>query len=414
MALTSCLSTTYKQIVADSNRQQSQLETTSMIGVYMDGDTKNSDFDIIDDIKKIDAIIFTTPSSYNGQKNPTKTALENFLSGKKAPSLFPTTDTVSWNIKNSWSGSTTSPTNSGGAPTVSSSQAQTNPWWWVCLDPTKVTNIDNILDTRFTDDLLWALWGQESPNYWVDYSKTSQKNGNTTISAEEQEDTNNRNNTSKNDFFHSLPCSWVFCITVNIKKSTEDLLIGGNSYAIESILDKHIKKLEKVSWTDLSGQKMTNNSFQLPFLNIQFKSKIAGGWLFMHNSPQITKKLKSENTPEKKINDFDVAYRCAAASASLSSDPNKNNGLTGQGYVYKTGHSIENFNNATLPIGPLDTAQLKNLNWCNILFLENIRREHYAGFSRQIDELQAFTESIMDVIWQIVDVEKKLDTISST
>lgn len=95
MALTSCLSTTYKQIVADSNRQQSQLETTSMIGVYMDGDTKNSDFDIIDDIKKIDAIIFTTPSSYNGQKNPTKTALENFLSGKKAPSLFPTTDTVS-------------------------------------------------------------------------------------------------------------------------------------------------------------------------------------------------------------------------------------------------------------------------------------------------------------------------------
>jgi hypothetical protein len=54
-----------------------------------------------------------------------------------------------------------------------------------------------------------------------------------------------------------------------------NLLGGGEDISIEGIVNRHIKILNPISWTDLSQQKMTNNSFQLPFLNIIFKSKIA-------------------------------------------------------------------------------------------------------------------------------------------
>lgn len=74
---------------------------------------------------------------------------------------------------------------------------------------------------------------------------------------------------------------------------------------------------------------MTNNSFQLPFLNIKFKNKIAGGAVFMHNTPQITKKLAEEQTSAKKASEFDALYRCAMISAGLGTEEKKNSGPTG-------------------------------------------------------------------------------------
>lgn len=114
-----------------------------------------------------------------------------------------------------------------------------------------------------------------------------------------------------------MPCNGIFCITIGTNIDNKELLKGGKSYAIETILDEHIKKTEKISWSDLSGQKMTNNSFQLPFLNIKFKSKVAGGAVFVHNQPQVTKKLASENTKEKTEDEFNEALRAATISAGL-------------------------------------------------------------------------------------------------
>lgn len=60
---------------------------------------------------------------------------------------------------------------------------------------------------------------------------------------------------------------------------------------------------------------MTNNTFQLPFVNLKFRDKVAGGSVFSHSTPQTTKKLEAENTPEKKAMDFDEIIRCANVSA---------------------------------------------------------------------------------------------------
>lgn len=54
-----------------------------------------------------------------------------------------------------------------------------------------------------------------------------------------------------------------------------NLLGGFANTSIESILEKHTQMMEPISWSDLSAQKMTNNSYQPPWLNMKIKDKIA-------------------------------------------------------------------------------------------------------------------------------------------
>ena len=56
----------------------------------MDGNTANSDYDIVADVEKINALIFTEELKYNGTKNMGKKSLSNLISGKKiAPLVTP-------------------------------------------------------------------------------------------------------------------------------------------------------------------------------------------------------------------------------------------------------------------------------------------------------------------------------------
>lgn len=98
----------------------------------------------------------------------------------------------------------------------------------------------------------------------------------------------------------------------------QNLLGGFANISIESLLEKHSKMMEPISWSDLSSQKMTNNSYQLPFLNIKFKDKIAGARVYMTEAPQQTKRLETDDTQEKKDAIFDAAFKCAMNEAGVA------------------------------------------------------------------------------------------------
>lgn len=70
-----------------------------------------------------------------------------------------------------------------------------------------------------------------------------------------------------------------------------------------------------ISWSDLSQQKMTNNTYQLPFLNIKFKEKIAGARVFMHETPQPKKIVEKETTQTVLDAKFEADMRCAMNEA---------------------------------------------------------------------------------------------------
>lgn len=156
---------------------------------------------------------------------------------------------------------------------------------------------------------------------------------------------------------------------------------------------------------------MTNNSFQLPFLNIKFSKKVAGGRTFIYNSPQITKTLQEEQTPQKATQDFDTMYRCAMIQSGLGTDEKKNASMIGTSFLENKASSSENIQNLVLPTDPQDTTNLTNNTNCAELLQEEFRKQHYSSFSTEVNEISAFTTSMLDIINQIVEEERKLDSI---
>lgn len=80
--------------------------------------------------------------------------------------------------------------------------------------------------------------------------------------------------------------------------------------------------MDPISWSDLSQQKMTNNFYQLPFLNIKFKDKIAGARLFITDAPQVKKTVEKEATQEMADAKFELDLKCAMNEAGLQGDLN--------------------------------------------------------------------------------------------
>lgn len=62
--LTDCLARTYASVQKQAQIQQTVLERSSQMSIYQDGDRQNSDFDIMDDIRRINRLIFAEEIPY--------------------------------------------------------------------------------------------------------------------------------------------------------------------------------------------------------------------------------------------------------------------------------------------------------------------------------------------------------------
>lgn len=429
--LVSCLRESYQEIQSDARTEQNAIDTVGSIGLYNDGDTSNSDFDIIDDINKINTIIFKEDLKYEWRTNPTSKSLTNFLRGNTPSKLFSSnSDSGNSNTSgenNSGNTHTGSPENTESSENNSTNSNTENsnslpPWAQTCTDNTTQTtesqSVNGMLDTHFMNDLKKTLgwngdsWngtdgskGNTTQNGGYDYSEKTRTNNTSTDNGPSED--------SSKDFFDKIPCDDVFCITLGAKVSTQDALVWGKNNSIESILDKHIEKTDEISWSDLSAQKMNNNSFQLPFLNVKLSSQVAWGRVFFHDSPQSMKNLKSEDTDIKKEARFDQAYNCAMIDAGLSLDELKNAGITGAGYILKDGHDISNISNAISPLDPVDQEKLQAENNCGTAYTSMSRSNNAVALAGQLGEIQAFTTAILDIINQILETEMRLDTVKS-
>lgn len=95
-ALRKCLVEKRSRLVGAIDEQVSTIHTLSSIGVYTDGSLENSDYDLLDDIAKIDAIIFKADAQtpYVGSQNLASLSLLDLLAGKK-PKTIPLSSLVS-------------------------------------------------------------------------------------------------------------------------------------------------------------------------------------------------------------------------------------------------------------------------------------------------------------------------------
>ena len=67
--LAQCLTNSYLELQERTKRENDARVTLSSVGLYMDGDTSNSDYDILSDIEKINGLIFSETLKYSGVIN---------------------------------------------------------------------------------------------------------------------------------------------------------------------------------------------------------------------------------------------------------------------------------------------------------------------------------------------------------
>lgn len=156
---------------------------------------------------------------------------------------------------------------------------------------------------------------------------------------------------------------------------------------------------------------MTQNSYQIPFSGvIQFAKKIAGGRVFIHDTPQIGRHFQSEQTETREETYFDNAYRCALIDAGLPLEELKSAGVIGAGFILRE-HELRNVDRAGTPLNSTNIASLRNENYCHEIHAQSTRDRFGENLSTELGEIQAFTTAINDVIAQILDSELKLDRL---
>jgi hypothetical protein len=410
--LAQCLVEKYKKIQKSASDDQTTLEQVWSIGLYMDGDTANSDYDILTDITRINAIIFKEKYDYTGTKNASAGAIASMLAGNPVAPLFQWTGATLSGSSNtgSWTLVASGTTVSGSAINIASSSNSALPWAGMCMATWSPTGwsiwggSDSLFGEWFFDDLNASLAGDGGWVGLIPIPLVDASGSNLWFNA------SNFGKSEARDFFHTVPCTGIFCVTIGMNGGNQNLLGGFANVSIESLLEKHSKMMEPISWSDLSSQKMTNNSYQLPFLNIKFKDKIAGARVYMTEAPQQTKRLETDDTQEKKDAIFDAAFKCAMNEAGVAWDTLLANGFIGAGYTLQRNQTTMNISKTTVPVWPKETD---NLAGCYTIRMGKWKEEAYKWLSTDLNEIQGFTDAMMNIILQIVDTDKKLDKLPS-
>jgi hypothetical protein len=83
-----CLTDTYRKMGEIAAQSEERASKIGLIGLYTDGDTANSDYDIVSDIEKINSILFTTKLDYIGKKNMSAESFAKLARGEEIGSIF--------------------------------------------------------------------------------------------------------------------------------------------------------------------------------------------------------------------------------------------------------------------------------------------------------------------------------------
>lgn len=404
-ALTACIGDRYKWLKEQVTDEQDSLESLSSIGLYSDGDTSNSDYDIVVDINKINTILFSTELQYDGVKNNSKDSFRDFLSGKKIPTIAEKKQNAEkWNTSTN-PPEATPPKNDTTLDGTTDNVNIAEILWWSCTDPTKNTSpiaVADILDENFQKELSQALGSSSNNGNTSNIGGYTKPVGNDTITQASAIP-----KTRKDDFFDTLPCNDVFCVKVVIKKWGNDIrLTGGKNYSIEGILDKHKNILYPIANSSLRSEKMTNNFWSLPFANMKLTDLIGGGRIYIASRPQPTRTTPVIGSSEKA---FDDARLCAFLAAGLTWDPIQANGMGGGGF-FRLGNGItsENLQTKDTKLWPQDTSI--NSAGCMQKMTDSAREQYYQSFSNNLTQIQAFTRWFIDEIDEIMSVGTALYT----
>ncbi len=392
-----CINETYAGVQASAGKQVDNMRKIASIGIYTDGSTDNSDYDIVSDIAKINDIIFTQKISYNGTKNIGKLSLFDLLSNN-VPMLNPPKNalpntTYANHTLSGVAGNTSSWTS--GVPVTVNLGENLAAGWCGTSDPIPFSNPDGSLLSEIASLTTYGsqdIWSSGVGGRYADPT------GPTSIPR-------SRPTTPEQpDFFHTPTCESFFCIDIKMIPGTMNLLSGGNSYSIESLLNKRYKEINEISQFDLTAKHMSTNFFE----NIS-KGLFKGSGLktYLFEKPQRTQVQKKEERPEEVM---DRLWRCAASTAGLSStEMVQSNSFTAGGYMNTEWASTQTIDYRKVQLNPSDEDLLNQSKTCLENEINLARKDYSSSFSTDLTEIQAFSNQIINSIQSIIALVDRME-----
>lgn len=380
--LTACLSETYRRMWDIAAKDEKTLASMWVIGIYTDGDTGNSDYDIVADVEKINSIIFAEKLDYLGRINTSKESSSTMAEWVPVGSVI-------W-----WGGSAAAPSaaEQPGDNTATSTTTLTSLWISdVCTVDEYPTSVSNIADDDFLSELENMLAGWSPVLWWASYWPIAP------ISTLQLENA---------DFFHTPPCTDNFCIRVKTIP-WEITLIWGVSYSIESLVDKHTSIIYPISNSNLAAQRHSRQSYQILWLNIEFRNLIPKV-LSIEDRPQKKKQHEVEYTQDMQNAEFEEMRKCAYAAAWLPTDMARANIIAWAWYLPRTNKDTDNKTDTAITLGALDPEDAV-LASCMDVAVGKSRGKYYESFATDLTELESFTTWLVNILVSWTEEQKALD-----
>lgn len=266
-------------------------------------------------------------------------------------------------------------------------------------------NVDAMVDDAFLTDLANTLAGDIGPNQNLGsarsstdtYGVTASLTGTVTMPS------------SANDFFHTMPCDSIFCIQTRFVTGKQNLLGGGKSISIESILDTHTAILEKIEASSLRAEHMTKNFGESSIFNLKFLKSLNGGRIYLGSDAQISRRDKKDATPNQKEAIYEATRRCAFANAGLNTDKVQANGFMGNGYFPTGADTSESIKNRNGSLGTIEVNK-NALAGCMQVAMDSGRKTYYDSFSTDLSEITSFTQALTEELSQIISIGSSLYT----
>ncbi len=295
-----------------------QTYNISRIGLYADWNAKNSPFDIVQDIKDIDTIIFTQAIEYSWENPINDWWFSDYLKWKFKDIPKKLTADINWDtpvedttdtIADIIAENENNPINEADiVESVEEIKADIEPFpvaiFWE--DNTRYACINNVESSGLTQEYLNSLWinnwwHEATSNIsilgWFWNSSEANWSGDTDYIEALNEEIALLNTWYKaiNDN-SSWKCSNFFCITVDFLTSKHSVFGWEKMNSIQSIMEKSNEHLKKFVNTSLVQSKMTTNNFELWLRDLKLSEIFSFGMVITKKTPPILNIEKHEKS----------------------------------------------------------------------------------------------------------------------
>jgi len=377
----------------DAEKLSDTLYNISRTGIFADGDTNNSWFDIIADLQDIDAIIFSEEIDYNGEANRSPTSSASAYDG------FNLAWPSRWIGRVEFINGTPTYTPESGSnnaqndrtPQNQNTQAYVPELEYIC-EPTQTTNF---LNSNQSAALLVDIEAELAQN-----SVWNINNQDEIIPESPIEDSidpiQSDNFPPYQAASNTWPCSWFFCIEVDFVSYNHKLLWWwDDTSSIEYLVARSNKHLKPFVYSSLTPAKMTTNNFELSLENLDLGENFSMPFVLIKKPVPILRKVSQAHSSDEKEDSFDGTNLMIKYYESLWLEYHQKNSISN--YLWTD----------------YEQATLYNSSEENINEFAEKYSQYLAKTKKQKEQFDHISNSVQKHVWQN-DLEVFLDSFQET